>query len=86
MTQKVYREDIVLEALRDLGGEALVSEIVAIADGEIGSIGALVTLGQLHNKKVEKVEERSMRGNPCFRIIGYRDPDKEPIRDRWAPR
>lgn len=72
MEQKVYREDLVLEALRDLGEEASTDKIGALAG--IGSVGALVTCGQLRGRKLAKVEERSRRGNPCWRLIREGDP------------
>jgi hypothetical protein len=72
MPQKVYREDPVLEALRDLGGEASTEEIAQRSG--VGSIGALVTLGQLRGTKVEAVEERSRKGNPTWRLAGKEAP------------
>lgn len=68
MAQKVYREDPVLDALRALGGEASTDAIAERA--ELGSVEALVACGQLRGTKVEKVEERSRRGNPYWRIAG----------------
>jgi hypothetical protein len=67
MTQKVYREDEVLDALRELGGEASTDEIAKHAG--IPGAGALVACGQLRGTKVEAVEERSRRGNPFWRIV-----------------
>ncbi len=64
--QKVYREDLVLDALRELGGEASTDEI-SIRAG-IEGVGALVTLGRLRGTKVEVIEERSLRGNPYWRL------------------
>jgi hypothetical protein len=79
--QRVEGEAAVIEALEDLDGEGRTSEIAAV--GELPSISTLVTLGKLREKKVEEVTERSHKGDPCWRLIGYKPPSTE-IRDRWA--
>lgn len=80
--QPVEGEAAVIEALEDLDGEGRTTEIAAV--GELNSISTLVTLGKLREKKVEEVAERSHKGDPYWRLIGYRPPPTE-IRDRFTP-
>lgn len=71
MAQKVQDEDLILDALRALGGEAS-SDAIAEQAG-VGPVSALVTCGKLRGTKVEQVEERSRKGNPTWRLV---DPER----------